>query len=186
MADAPYEYRNAAYNAFGGIDCEINHAEFGWIPFTANADDAEQTGKDMFAALAAADPAPTAYVASPPAKDELKLYAQTKRFALANGSAQINVGDRSIPVWTDTASQTAILGLLPAAQADPEFVLTNWKGSDGNFYDLTSSEIIALWQGGMTFVGTCFNAEAAVGAAIDAGTITTYAAIDAYAWPTGT
>lgn len=33
------KYRNAKYTATGLIDCEINHPEFGWIPFTADPAD---------------------------------------------------------------------------------------------------------------------------------------------------
>lgn len=34
------ESRNHKQNAHGGIDCEINHPEFGWIPFSAMPGDA--------------------------------------------------------------------------------------------------------------------------------------------------
>lgn len=43
--------RNAKYNAYGTIDCEIDHPKFGWIPFTASPDDCEQRGKDIYNAL---------------------------------------------------------------------------------------------------------------------------------------
>ena len=33
------EYRNPQYNSTGLIDCEINHPDFGWIPFTVNPAD---------------------------------------------------------------------------------------------------------------------------------------------------
>lgn len=33
------EYRNPKFIGNGWIDCEINHAEYGWIPFTCNPDD---------------------------------------------------------------------------------------------------------------------------------------------------
>ena len=34
------EARNAVYiDADGNIDCEINHPEFGWIPYTLRDDD---------------------------------------------------------------------------------------------------------------------------------------------------
>lgn len=32
-------YRNAVYNKNGHIDCEIEHPQYGWIPFTCNPDD---------------------------------------------------------------------------------------------------------------------------------------------------
>ena len=42
------EFRNAQYNQFGTIDCEINHPVYGWIPFTAEPDDVEPLGAQVF------------------------------------------------------------------------------------------------------------------------------------------
>ena len=53
------EFRNARHTAFGTIDCEINHPVYGWIPFTASADDVETLGREVFNA---ARPLATAYV----------------------------------------------------------------------------------------------------------------------------
>jgi hypothetical protein len=44
------EFRNARFNKFGTIDCEINEPDFGWIPFTANPDDIYMIGKEIFEA----------------------------------------------------------------------------------------------------------------------------------------
>jgi hypothetical protein len=33
------DYRNPVFNAFGTIDCEIEHPRFGWIPFTCDPND---------------------------------------------------------------------------------------------------------------------------------------------------
>lgn len=44
------EYRNAV-RIGDRIDCEVNHAEFGWIPFTARANDPEPFGQNVWAAL---------------------------------------------------------------------------------------------------------------------------------------
>ena len=52
------EFRNAIYNRHGTIDCEINHPNFGWIPFTASPDDVEDLGKDVFAAAEKGNVAP--------------------------------------------------------------------------------------------------------------------------------
>jgi hypothetical protein len=67
-------YRNAQRLANGWIDCEIEHPDYGWIPFTCNPTD---TGA-LFdtAALHAqmdADPATAAYV--PPTQEELDAAA---------------------------------------------------------------------------------------------------------------
>lgn len=69
-------YRNAQRLANGWIDCEIEHEEFGWIPFTCNPND---TGAQFdVAALHATmdeDPATAAYV--PPTQAELDATAAT-------------------------------------------------------------------------------------------------------------
>jgi len=50
------EIRNPAYTADGGIDCEINHPVYGWIPYSAGA------AGDVFEA---AKPTAAPYVAPP-------------------------------------------------------------------------------------------------------------------------
>ena len=40
----PMNYRNAKYiNDQGWIDCEIEHPQWGWIPYTLNPDDTDDT-----------------------------------------------------------------------------------------------------------------------------------------------
>ena len=48
------EFRNPAYNAQGGIDCEINHPDFAWIPHTIPSDESPQ----LQAAAIASGPVP--------------------------------------------------------------------------------------------------------------------------------
>lgn len=69
-------YRNAKRLANGWIDCEIEHENHGWIPFTCNPED---TGAlfdtaELHAAMDA-DPATAAYV--PPTQEELDATAAT-------------------------------------------------------------------------------------------------------------
>jgi len=56
--------RNAVYNRFGTIDCEVLHPQFNWIPFTASPDDEEKVGRDIYDEALKLNPAP--YVAPPP------------------------------------------------------------------------------------------------------------------------
>ena len=42
------DYRNATFTKVGLIDCEINHPDHGWIPFTASPDDVEKHGRDIY------------------------------------------------------------------------------------------------------------------------------------------
>lgn len=42
------EARNAKINKYGAIDLEINHPNFGWIPFTASQNDVEEYGRLIY------------------------------------------------------------------------------------------------------------------------------------------
>lgn len=55
--------RNPIFTEDGRIDCEIEHPVYGWIPFTADPDDIEAYGADIYEAALAMEPAP--YVAPP-------------------------------------------------------------------------------------------------------------------------
>jgi hypothetical protein len=60
------QIRKLHYNAFNTIDCEIEHPQFGWIPFTASPDDTEQMGRVIYAEAVEGILGPVApYVASP-------------------------------------------------------------------------------------------------------------------------
>lgn len=62
-------FRNPKHNHFGGIDMEVDHPQFGWIPFTAHPDDTEARGRDLYEAAlpsaAPADPVPEPEVIMP-------------------------------------------------------------------------------------------------------------------------
>lgn len=58
------EFRNPKFTKEGRIDIELNHPEYGWIPFTADPDDVEQHCRDLYAA--ALEVGPAAYEPPPP------------------------------------------------------------------------------------------------------------------------
>ena len=68
-------YRNAKYiNTTGWIDCEIEHPDYGWIPYTLDPADTDMTvnNDDLLAAMAANGDV-AAYV--PPTQEELDAEA---------------------------------------------------------------------------------------------------------------
>jgi hypothetical protein len=68
-------YRNAKYiNTNGWIDCEIEHPDFGWIPYTLNPDDTDMTinNDELLAAMSEKNDV-AAYV--PPTQAELDAAA---------------------------------------------------------------------------------------------------------------
>jgi hypothetical protein len=107
-------------------------------------------------------------------KDQLKAYAAQQRYAHTIGGVTVN----GMPVVTDMNSQTAIVGAYNMAVNNSGFS-TRWKAADGTFTTLNSAAIIALAVAVGTFIADCFAAEATIDAAIDAGTTTTLAQIDA-------
>jgi len=76
-----YIVRNLQYTQ-SGVDCEIQHSEWGWIPFTATENDCESYGRAVYAQLVnehAADIAPldTQLIA-----EQERMAARSKRDAL--------------------------------------------------------------------------------------------------------
>jgi hypothetical protein len=105
------QFRNPAFNQFGTIDCEINHPQFGWIPFTADPNDVEPLGAEVFAA-AQGQAAP--YVPVPPSPADLidtyrrAVQAHVDATAQARGydsgvSAASYAGDPN-PAWAAEAA----------------------------------------------------------------------------------
>ena len=86
-------YRNAKYNVFGTIDCEIEHPEYGWIPFTADPNDVEPLGAEIF--NAAKDSA-SAYVKPPVDFTALSNQARTQRNTLLSQSDWTQVADAPV------------------------------------------------------------------------------------------
>jgi hypothetical protein len=91
-------FRNAQFTASGTIDCEIEHPEFGWVPFTADPSDVEPIGSEVFnAAKGSAAP----YVAPPeptPAAIEALLAADARaiRNQLLTASDWTQVADAPV------------------------------------------------------------------------------------------
>ena len=86
-------YRNAKYNGFGTIDCEIEHPVHGWIPFTADPNDVEPLGAEVF--NAAKDSA-SAYVEPPVDLKALSTQARNKRNTLLTESDWTQVADSPV------------------------------------------------------------------------------------------
>lgn len=61
------------------IDLELNHPEYGWIPFTASPDDVEQRGRDIYAAAVAGEYGPIAPCIAEPDPEPVIPQAVTRR-----------------------------------------------------------------------------------------------------------
>lgn len=116
------------------------------------------------------------------AAQRLASYAAARRRSVVAGGCVVAVSGVDVPCWADSGTQSAITALVVAAQINPALV-TRWKGRDGLFYELNTADVGELAAGLMAFVQDAFSTEAAVVAAIDAGTITTTDEIDNAEWP---
>lgn len=114
----------------------------------------------------------------PPAPADLLAYAADKRWRVETGG--IMVAD--IPVATDDRSKLLVLGAARLAYASEAFT-TPFKAADGSLHTLTAAQVIAISDAGSAHVQATFETFAAVAEQIEAGAITTFAAVDAAAWP---
>ena len=86
-------YRNPIYTESGAIDCEIEHPVYGWIPFTADPNDVEPIGAEVFNAAKAKA---AAYVEPPVDLEALAAQARSKRNQLLTASDWTQIPD--VPV----------------------------------------------------------------------------------------
>lgn len=109
-------------------------------------------------------------------KPHLKAYAAQKRWQVEVGGIVVN-GAR---VPTDDRAKTLFAGAAGwLAAADTTTIVLGGVAAQ----TMTGTQVKALRDAICNHVDASFAAQAAIIAAIDAGTITTTAEIDAYAWP---
>lgn len=114
------QWKNAQYNVFGTIDCEINHWDYGWIPFTCNPEDtgALFNTEELFREM---QPHATPYTPPPPPTDgEVASVVRAERNRLLAESD-----------WTQ---------LLDARAAMGEVKATGWDIYRQALRDITSQE----------------------------------------------
>ena len=114
--------------------------------------------------------------ASPPA-EVLKAYAANKRWEKETGGITVS----GAAIQTDRASQAMITGAFAFAQTNPSASIA-FK-AEGGFVMLAAAEVEAIANAVGAHVQACFAAEAAIVGAIEAGAITSIAAIDGANWP---
>ena len=136
---------------------------------------AEPTPAQLAAIAAMPDPAPS--------KAQLLAYANTKQWALATGGHTVTVGGSPHVFATDAVSLTMMGGKVARlAQPSPPASF-NWQTPDGAWLTIAAGDFPAVATACADFVQATFDALKTVEAQVAAGTITTLAQIDAYAWP---
>jgi hypothetical protein len=110
----------------------------------------------------------------PPSKADLVAYAADRRWRQEVGGITV----AGVPVATDDRSKLMITGARVAAMADSGWS-TVWHGADGNTYPVDAPAMVAISNAVQAHVNGGFATFALVKAAIESGTITTLAEVDA-------
>lgn len=116
------DWRNAAFNSAGSIDCEINHPSFGWIPFTVDPSD---TGANFDVAALDADIRAhgniPAYVAPTPDPDEARAAMQiTRRQVMIGLAAEGLISAQEAVAAATTGAAPAQIEAIFAAMPEPQ------------------------------------------------------------------
>lgn len=117
-----------------------------------------------------------------PTTATLAAYANAKQWALATSGYTITVNSAPLVFPSDVVSMGLITGKAARlAQPNPP-VSFDWQTPTG-FVTIAAADFISVATQIADFVQSTFTALAVVFAAIEAGTITTTAEVDAASWP---
>jgi Domain of unknown function (DUF4376) len=156
LADATYEAWLAAGNLPTIIDTEAN----------------------LVAVLA--QQAPLVVVQTPAG---LLAYAAKKQGTISAGGVSVNIGGSiTVECSTDPASLVLLQGAASIAASTPSQTFA-WVPESGSPITLTAAQITTMFGAVSSFIQATFTTLAAVISAINAGTVTTKAQVDAFASP---
>jgi len=115
-----------------------------------------------------------------PTKAQLLDRAAAKRWEIETGGITLN----NAPIPTDERTRGVLTAAYVKAQADANYVITDWKVGPGTYTTLDAATIIAMANAVEAHVQACFTANKIVDAKINNDTYTTMAQIDgAVEWP---
>lgn len=110
----------------------------------------------------------------------LRSYAADKRWTVESGGC---VDPNGNAIATDRDSQTKLIAEMVAIGANMRTDPSPWKLRGNGFVMLTNAQMIQAIMAARSHIANSFAGEAECLAAIEAGTITTTAQIDAANWP---
>jgi len=163
------EYRSPAWNAAGTIDCEINHPQHGWIPFTCDPDDASPP---IDSAALYGEIEATGGIAPAPVPTLAKLKAD-KLAALASARWQVETGGMDFngySVPTDRETSSIVTSAYVKAKEDSNYSISNFKVAPGTYIALAAQDIIDYGLALEAHVQGAFDHEASLAGQINAAT----------------
>ncbi|MFB9867922.1 DUF4376 domain-containing protein [Vreelandella sulfidaeris] len=119
--------KNPVFNAFGGINAEIEHSKLGWIPCTLHPDDAE-TAELYAKAEPDAAPAPAPVLA------DVKTAKRAALEAARKDAEREGVTVEGIRYAGDPSNRQALSEALDLAAITDQTHFSSWKDSDGQFH----------------------------------------------------
>lgn len=102
--DGTVQVRNAEYDRWSVINCEVNHKDYGWIPFTANPNDPEEYGRTLYQQLVAGELGPVAPVDQARLDTQQARLVRIKRDKLLLATDWTQLGDspvQPVDAWRD-------------------------------------------------------------------------------------
>lgn len=105
----------------------------------------------------------------------LESYCAYKRWVKEQGGITLSSGT---PIETDDRSQAKINGTRIVAENNASLT-TQWHAADGNYYAMTSADLITMSDELQTHINNCFDIASQTLVGIADGSITTLAQIDA-------
>ena len=117
------DYRNPIFTENGWIDCEIEHPQYGWIPFTCDPDEAHPQfdTRALFDAMKG-EAAP--YVPPPaPSDDEIAAQVRAERNRLLAASDWTQLPDVPEAIRTAWAEYRQALRDAPSQEGFPHSVV---------------------------------------------------------------
>ena len=127
-----------------------------------------------------------------PSTADLIAFARLQHLAVRDGGLEVNVGTSSASIVVDVASdadgRSLVSGCIQmiglAAQMGQSPPSWDWVNDDFSQQQITAAEMYAIGQALYTFVQSTYAALSSVIAAINAGSLTTFAAIgNPSLWP---
>ncbi|WP_251978567.1 DUF4376 domain-containing protein [Salinicola avicenniae] len=150
-------WQNPVRNADGTIDCEIEHPDYGWIPFTASADDVEESGRQLHAAILASGEniaerkLPIADLAAAKRAEIESAYAA----ALATGLPYTLPDGTEDVIQTRPEDESNLLGLAIEARdlrtAGETGAVMSLRAQSNRVYTLTPEQMIAATDAAKAF-----------------------------------
>jgi hypothetical protein len=118
------EYKNPIYtHTEKYINCEINHPDFGWIPFTASPHDPEKHGRDIYQRIIKDGNIAPYIPPPPPSQAELESDARYNRDQLLQESDWTQLPDVPESIKSKWAAYRQLLRDVPQQENFPENII---------------------------------------------------------------